>query len=58
MKSKKLLSLGLSLVMSLSLAVPAFAAANNSNTTEISGTYKDVVIDVDVPATGAAFINP
>lgn len=58
MKSKKLLSLGLSLVMSLSLAVPAFAAANNSNTTEISGTYKDVVIAVDVPATGAAFINP
>lgn len=56
MKSKKLLSLGLSLVMSLSLAVPAFAA--NDNTTEISGTYKDVVIDVDVPATGAAFINP
>ncbi len=58
MKSKKLLSLGLSLVMSLSLAVPAFAAANTDNTTEISGTYKDVVIDVVVPNTGVAFINP
>lgn len=58
MKSKKLLSLGLSLVMSLSLAVPAFAAANTDNTTEISGTYKDVVIDVVVPNTGKAFINP
>ncbi len=58
MKSKKLLSLGLSLVMSLSLAVPAFAAANTSNTTEISGAYKEVTIAVDVPATGKAFINP
>lgn len=56
MKSKKLLSLALAFIMSLSLAVPAFAA--NDNTTEISGTYKDVVIAVDVPATGAAFINP
>lgn len=58
MKSKKLLSMGLSLVMSLSLAVPAFAAANTSNKTEISGAYKEVTIAVDVPATGKAFINP
>lgn len=56
MKNKKLLSLVLAGVMALSLAVPAFAADPNS--TVISGAYKDVVIDVVVPATGAAFINP
>lgn len=56
MKNKKLLSLALAGLMALSLAVPAFAADPNS--TVISGAYKDVVIDVVVPATGAAFINP
>lgn len=55
MKNKKLLSLVLAGVMALSLAVPAFAA---DPTTEISGAYQDVVISVDVPATGKAFINP
>lgn len=55
MKNKKLLSLVLAGVMALSLVMPAFAA---DNTTEIAGTYQDVVIDVVVPATGKAFINP
>lgn len=57
MKSKKLLSLALALIMSLSLAVPALAAGD-PNTTVISGSFEDVVIDVEVPATGTAFINP
>ncbi len=60
MKSKKILSSALALVMSLSLAVPAFADSSSAdpNTTEIDGTYQAVVIDVKVPSIGKAFINP
>ena len=42
-------------VLAMSLAVPAFAA---DNTTTVTGTYKAVTIDVTVPETGVAFINP
>ena len=42
-------------VLAMSLAVPAFAA---SNSTEITGTYKAVTIDVTVTPTASAFINP
>lgn len=55
MKSKKFLSLILALVMSLSLAVPAFAAGTS---TEITGKYQAITINVTVPGTGSAQINP
>lgn len=41
--------------LALSLSAPAFAAGN---TTVVTGTYQDVTIDVVVPATGTAQINP
>jgi hypothetical protein len=54
---KKLLSLALAATMAASLAVPAFAATT-SNTTKITGNYQAVTIDVTVPTTGTAIINP
>lgn len=54
MKTKKLAALGLASALTLSLASPAFA----SNTTKITGTYKEVPIAVTVPTTGTATINP
>lgn len=47
-------------VLALSLAVPAFATENaaDPNTTEITGSYQATNIDVVVPTTGLAFINP
>lgn len=45
--------------LSLSLALPAFAADDAPNTTTtITGAYQDVVIDVTVPETGTAVVNP
>lgn len=60
MKFKKLLSLALAGVMTLSLATPALAADedNPTNTTDITATYSAPVISVVVPKTAAAFINP
>lgn len=55
MKFKKLASLALACVMCVSLAVPAFAADNETN---ITATYTPPVISVVVPQTAAAFINP
>lgn len=56
MKNKKLMSLVMAGALSASLAVPAFAA--NNTTVEITGTYADTPIEVDVPTTGTAQINP
>jgi len=55
MNSKKLLSAAMAGAISMSLAVPAFAAAS---TTTITGTYAAPVIDVTVPKSAAAVINP
>lgn len=61
MKIKKLMSLALAGVMTLSLAVPAFAAdpegLGNLETT-IEGTYAAADIDVVVPQTGNVYVNP
>ena len=61
MKIKRTLSLVMAMIMALALAVPAFAAdppaAPNTETT-ITGAYQEAVIDVVVPQTGTAFINP
>lgn len=59
MKTKRIISTALSAAMALSLSVPAFAADTKPNTsTVINGTYTEAVIDVVVPQTGNAFINP
>lgn len=43
-------------ILAVSLAVPAFASSNTS--TNITATYVDIVIDVNVPTTGTAQVNP
>lgn len=53
MKSKKLIAMGLAVVMTLALCVPAFA-----EDTVITGMYKEIKIDVEIPNTGSAVINP
>lgn len=60
MKLKKILSMGMAVAMTAALAVPAFAADADApkNVTEITGTYTETVIDVVVPATASAVINP
>lgn len=60
MKTKKLVSLGLAAVMSLSLTAPAFAAdptATNMET-EFTATYSLPDINVVVPQTGTVALNP
>ena len=59
MNTKRIVSTALSAAMALSLSVPAFAAGTKPNTeTTISGKYEETIIDVVVPQTGNAFINP
>lgn len=53
MKSKKLIAMGLAVVMTLALCVPALA-----EDTVITGMYKEIQIDVDIPTVGTAVINP
>lgn len=55
MNMKRFASTVMAGVLTLSLAAPAFAAAN---TTVITGTYQDIEIAVEVPTTGTAQINP
>jgi hypothetical protein len=60
---KRIMSLVLAGAMAASLAVPAFAAEtteekNEKNETKITATYEAVKIDVTVPTTGTAVINP
>lgn len=55
MKCKKLIALALAGVMTLALAAPSFAA---DNATVITGMFKEITIDVVVPRTGSAVINP
>lgn len=53
MKSKKLIAMGLAVVMTAALAVPALA-----EDTVITGMYEEIKIDVEIPNTGTAVINP
>lgn len=52
----RILSGAMAGALALSLAVPAFAA--NNTTTTITSTFVDTPIDVTVPTTGTAQINP
>lgn len=49
-------------ILAVSLAVPAFASGTTVTTpnrsTTITGAFEDIVIDVNVPTTGDAQINP
>jgi hypothetical protein len=67
MLNKRIMSLTMAGVLALSMAAPALAddapsnTANSTtaaNSTEITVTHKDVTIDVTVPTTGTAYINP
>jgi hypothetical protein len=59
---KKLASLALAGVMTLSLAAPAFAATSSESTTnrslKVTAAYQAVTINVVVPTTGTVVINP
>jgi hypothetical protein len=56
---KKIGSVALAGVMAASLSIPAFAAADTTNTTtKIDGKYEEIPIAVTVPKTGTAQINP
>ena len=59
---KRVLSCVMAGVLAVSMAVPAFATASPSpapnTSTNITGAYVDIVIDVNVPTTGEAQINP
>jgi hypothetical protein len=58
---KKLASLALAGVMTLSLAAPAFAATSESTTNrslKVTAAYQAVTINVVVPTTGTVIINP
>jgi hypothetical protein len=60
MNTKRFASTVMAGVLTLSLAVPAFAADSSSNNTStvISGAYEEIPISVSVPTTGEAQINP
>lgn len=60
MNTKRFASTVMAGVLTLSLAVPAFAADSSANNTStvISGTYAEIPISVEVPTTGTAQINP
>lgn len=55
MNMKRFASVAMAGALSLSLAVPAFAA---DNTTTITGAYTPITLRVTVPTTGTAIINP
>jgi hypothetical protein len=59
---KKLASLAMAGVMTLSLAAPAFAASSSESTSnrslKVTGAYQAVAINVVVPTTGTVVINP
>lgn len=55
MKTKKLATLAMAGALCFSLAAPAFAGGTS---TEITAKYSEIQIDVTVPATAKAVINP
>ncbi|MBD5170181.1 MAG: hypothetical protein HDT20_08735 [Oscillibacter sp.] len=55
----RILSGVMSGILAVSLVVPAFAATEApKNQTTITGSYEEIVIDVSVPTTGTAQLNP
>ena len=62
MKSKKILSAVMASAIAMSLAVPAFAAdpapSTPANQTVVTAAYKEPNIEVTVPTTAQAVINP
>lgn len=59
MNTKRFASTVMAGVLTLSLAVPAFAADTQpKNSTVVTGTYAEIPISVEVPTTGTAQINP
>lgn len=56
MNLKRFASTVMAGALALSLAVPAFASGNTS--TNITGTYRAITVNVVVPTTGQAIINP
>ena len=59
MNTKRFASTVMAGVLTLSLAVPAFAASTQpKNSTVVTGTYAEIPISVEVPTTGTAQINP
>lgn len=54
MNMKRFASTVMAGALALSLAVPAFA----TNSTNITGTYRAITLNVTVPTTGSAIINP
>lgn len=59
MNLKRFASTVMAGVLTLSLAVPAFAASTQpANSTVITGGYDEIPISVEVPTTGTAQINP
>lgn len=59
MNTKRFASTVMAGVLTLSLAVPAFAASTQpKNSTVVEGTYKEIPVAVEVPTTGTAQINP
>lgn len=55
MNMKRFASTVMAGALAVSLAVPAFAAGNSTN---ITGTYRAITLNVAVPTTGSAIINP
>lgn len=56
---KRLFTGALAGALAFTLSVPAFAGSTTPNrTTNITGAYEDITIDVMVPTTGEAQINP
>lgn len=62
MNMKRFGSIAMAGALALSLAVPAFASgatpAADPNTTKVEGAFKDIEINVVVPESGSAQINP
>ncbi len=55
---KRIASTVLAGAMAMAMAVPAFAADPEPNTTVLTGTYKPIILAVTVPTTGNVIINP
>jgi membrane-associated protease RseP (regulator of RpoE activity) len=58
MLNKKIMSLALAALTTASLAIPALAEDNTTNTTTVTGAYEEIAIAVTVPTTGTVSINP
>lgn len=55
----RVLSCAMAGVLAVSMAVPAFASTTTPNrSTNITGNFVDIVIDVNVPNNGTAQVNP